>query len=81
MFDFFYFLLFFPALISRPIDRSRRFNEDINTVMSKEEYTKLFGNGLLKICKGLFYKFVLATASFQLITILGCVEARLREAD
>lgn len=70
-FDFFYFLLFFPALISGPIDRSRRFNEDINTVMSKEEYTELFGDGLLKICKGLFYKFVLATASFQLITILG----------
>ncbi|HBF76363.1 MAG TPA: D-alanyl-lipoteichoic acid biosynthesis protein DltB, partial [Clostridiaceae bacterium] len=36
--SFTYFLLFFPTISSGPIDRSRRFLEDISHVMKKEEY-------------------------------------------
>ena len=40
-FDFMYFLLFFPCLSSGPIDRSRRFNEDLYNVRPKEDYLNL----------------------------------------
>jgi len=58
--DFLTFLFFFPTLSSGPIDRSRRFFEDINKVYSKKEYIELLGNGIQKICIGILYKFVLS---------------------
>lgn len=70
-FDFVYFLTFFPALLSGPIDRSRRFEKDLITVRPKAEYLDLVGDGLFKICQGLVYKFVLAQAVYQAITYLG----------
>ena len=70
-FEFFYLLLFFPAITSGPIDRSRRFNDDLNRVIPKAEYTEMIGTGLFKICLGLFYKFVLATSFYQAILWLG----------
>jgi len=46
-----YFIIFFPTLSSGPIDRYRRFEENINTKIEKEDYINnyLFG-----------YKFVIA---------------------
>ncbi len=70
-FDFIYFLSFFPALSSGPIDRSRRFDEDLSLIRPKADYLELVGLGLFKICKGLVYKFVLAQAVYQAITYLG----------
>lgn len=70
-FDLMYFLLFFPAISSGPIDRSRRFTEDIYLIRPKNEYLELVGQGLLKICVGMVYKFVLATLCFQGMTYLG----------
>lgn len=70
-FDFIYFLTFFPCLLSGPIDRSRRFEEDLKFVRPKSEYLELLGDGLFKICRGLVYKFVLAQAVYQAITYLG----------
>jgi len=70
-FDFIYFLTFFPALLSGPIDRSRRFEEDLSIIRSRKEYLDLVGDGLFKICQGLVYKFVLAQAIYQAITYLG----------
>lgn len=70
-FDFLYFLLFFPCLSSGPIDRSRRFNEDLYAVRSKDEYLELVGSGLFKIMLGMVYKFVLAEALYQGMTYLG----------
>ena len=61
-FDFMYFLLFFPCLSSGPIDRSRRFNEDLYNVRPKEDYLNLVGDGLFRIVLGMVYKFVLAAA-------------------
>ena len=40
------FLLFFPAVSSGPIDRSRRFTEDLHRNRSRQEYLELAGDGL-----------------------------------
>ena len=66
--EFSSFILFFPALSSGPIDRSRRFNEDYNKVYDKEEYFDLVGEGIFKIILGILYKFVLASIFNQLMT-------------
>lgn len=56
-----YFLLFFPTLSSGPIDRYRRFEENLDIVISKEEYINNYLYvGIRKIFIGLGYKFVLA---------------------
>jgi membrane protein involved in D-alanine export len=70
-FEFFYLMLYFPAITSGPIDRSRRFSEDINRHIPKDEYLEMVGTGLFKICLGMFYKMVLATAFYQGVLWLG----------
>lgn len=70
-FEFIYFLIFFPALSSGPIDRSRRFHEDFTRVIPKDEYLDMVGSGLYKVCLGMLYKFVLASAWYQGIVWLG----------
>lgn len=66
--ELFYFLTFFPAILCGPIDRSRRFMEDINGVRSRAEYLNMVGDGLFKICLGLVYKKVLASAMVMIGT-------------
>lgn len=58
--NFFYLNLFFPSLISGPIDRSRRFNDDVNEIKTKSEYIELLTSGLQKILIGAVYKFVVS---------------------
>ncbi|NLD19232.1 MAG: D-alanyl-lipoteichoic acid biosynthesis protein DltB [Clostridiales bacterium] len=70
-FDFMYLLLFFPTLTSGPIDRSRRFKVDLEQIPSKSEYLELLGQGLFKICLGIVYKMIIATAFYQLEIRLG----------
>ena len=70
-FDFAYFLFFFPCLSSGPIDRSRRFVQDAREIKPRAEYLEMVGNGLMEICQGLVYKFVLSSAFFQGMTYLG----------
>lgn len=70
-FEFFYLMLFFPAITSGPIDRSRRFSDDLNRVIPKAEYQEMFGTGLFKVCLGMFYKMVLATSFYQAMLWLG----------
>lgn len=56
-----YFLIFFPTLSSGPIDRFRRFEEDLNKPIEKREYLDDYLYiGLRKIIIGLGYKFVIA---------------------
>ncbi len=43
--EFSYFLLFFPTISSGPIDRSRRFMDDIRNTPSKKEYIDMLGYG------------------------------------
>ncbi|MGG7099110.1 D-alanyl-lipoteichoic acid biosynthesis protein DltB [Clostridium sardiniense] len=58
---FFYFVLFFPTLSSGPIDRSRRFEKDLDKVIPKDEYINSYLiPGLKKIFMGIGYKFVIA---------------------
>lgn len=60
--DTLYFVLFFPTLSSGPIDRSRRFEEEINKKIAKEEYINDYLiPGVKKIFQGLMYKFAIAT--------------------
>lgn len=56
-----YFIIFFPTLSSGPIDRYRRFEEDLNKTIEKNEYLNDYLYiGIRKIVIGLGYKFVIA---------------------
>ncbi len=60
--DILYFILFFPTLSSGPIDRSRRFEEEINKSIPRNEYVEEYLLvGVKKIFIGLMYKFAIAT--------------------
>lgn len=50
------FFLFFPSVLCGPIDRSRRFTEELNKTPSREEYLEGLGRGALEILMGLLYK-------------------------
>lgn len=67
LFDTMNFLIFFPSLSSGPIDRSRRFDEDIHNTPNRSEYVELLGDGLWKIVLGALYKFVLSAISFDIL--------------
>lgn len=72
VFRLLYFFTFFPTLSSGPIDRYRRFDEDISRKISRKEYlSDYLPNGIRKIIMGLGYKFVIAYLidTFWLITI------------
>lgn len=71
IFEFVYFLTFFPCLSSGPIDRSRRFHDDMITVADRKDYIEMIGDGLFKIMLGMFYKFVCAAGLYQAIIWLG----------
>lgn len=61
-FETIYFFLFFPTLSSGPVDRSRRFNEDLEKKITKEEYLNNYlAVGIKKILQGIGYKFIIAT--------------------
>ena len=59
--DFINFILFFPTLSSGPIDRWKRFEENLNTKPEKEEYiNEYLLVGLRKIFIAIVYKFIIA---------------------
>ncbi len=61
LFTLFYFLVFFPTFSSGPIDRYRRFDEDISQKIARKDYLcDYLPNGIRKIIMGVGYKFVLA---------------------
>lgn len=70
-FEYIYFLVFFPCVLSGPIDRSRRFMNDIDTVRPKEDYINMLGTGAYKILLGAVYKFALANGCYQAMLWLG----------
>lgn len=59
-FNFWEFVLFFPAISSGPIDRYRRFQKDIQKPPSAEEYQNLLYTGINRIFQGFLYKFIIA---------------------
>ncbi|MBP6996119.1 MAG: D-alanyl-lipoteichoic acid biosynthesis protein DltB [Phycicoccus sp.] len=58
--DYLYFVTFFPTIASGPIDRSRRFDQDLATALPRAEYLSLVAVGLRRIMLGALYKFVFA---------------------
>ena len=63
--DYLEFLLFFPVLSSGPIDRSRRFSDDIHNIPTRSEYESLLFDGILKLALGAFYKTVCSALTFR----------------
>ncbi|MBE5105562.1 D-alanyl-lipoteichoic acid biosynthesis protein DltB [Bacillus thuringiensis] len=59
-FNFWEFVLFFPAISTGPIDRYRRFQKDIQKPPSAEEYQNLLYTGINRIFQGFLYKFIIA---------------------
>ncbi|NFS27930.1 D-alanyl-lipoteichoic acid biosynthesis protein DltB [Clostridium botulinum] len=58
---FIYFIIFFPTLSSGPIDRWKRFEENLNGKIEKEEYiNEYLIPGFRKIILAIGYKFILA---------------------
>lgn len=56
-----YFFLFFPTLISGPIDRSRRFESDLKKNINRNEYVNEYlYYGIKCIIRGIVYKFIIA---------------------
>lgn len=53
------FIIFFPTISSGPIDRYRRFEQDLGKVPSGEEYRTLLYQGLNKIFLGFLYKYII----------------------
>ncbi|MDO4481642.1 MAG: D-alanyl-lipoteichoic acid biosynthesis protein DltB [Bacillota bacterium] len=74
-FEFLNFLIFFPTVVSGPIDRSRRFGDDFNRILPRKEYLDLAGRGLFKICLGILYKFTLGAAAYQAVVWTGKEDA------
>lgn len=64
--DFSYFILFFPAVSSGPIDRYRRFCTDLHAELSRKEYSGLFRNGLWNLMVGAVYYFAFGNLIWQL---------------
>lgn len=69
--DFILFMIYFPTISSGPITRSRDFEKNINSEITKEEYKDYLGDGLLYLLSGLVYKIVI---SHYLYGVLGTVQ-------
>lgn len=54
------FILFMPTISSGPIDRFRRFEEDVNNVPERSEYLDMLQQAVWYLMMGFFYKFILA---------------------
>lgn len=69
--DYLNFMLFFPTLSSGPIDRSRRFIEDADTLKSRETYAELFGSGIVMILQGVIYKVIISQLIYDQMSKLS----------
>ena len=69
--DYMSYLLFFPTFISGPIDRYRRFKEDVSNKISRNDYLEFLGTGIDKFLTGAFYKFIIASFFFKYMEIIS----------
>lgn len=60
-----YFLVFLPSVASGPIDRYRRFTEDLHRVPGREEYIGLLRRGVWKLTFGAFSAIALSGFIWQ----------------
>jgi len=61
-----YFLLFFPSVSSGPIDRYRRFLDDLSRRLSLDEYLEMLRRGVWKLFFGAFSSIVLSGLIWRL---------------
>lgn len=66
--DYTDFLLLFSTFSCGPIDRSRRYGSDASDGYTKNQYMELAGDGLIRILKGVIYKFILAALVHKGVT-------------
>ena len=76
-FEYSSFVLFFPSISSGPIDRSRRYLNDLHTIPQKQEYLQMAGEGIFKLTLGILYKFALGGIAFSLMNKVSNVYAPL----
>ncbi|HQF03960.1 MAG TPA: D-alanyl-lipoteichoic acid biosynthesis protein DltB [Phycicoccus sp.] len=69
--DYLYFLTFFPSVASGPIDRSRRFDQDLASVPTPAEYGAMVLKGIRFVALGAIYKFVGAAIFARGLGTLG----------
>jgi membrane protein involved in D-alanine export len=74
LYDFLRFLLFFPTITSGPIDRFRRFQKDISSTPSAEEYKELLYIGINRVFQGFLYKFIIGFLIHQYILEAAIVQ-------
>lgn len=65
LFQWSYFLLFFPSVPSGPIDRCRRFLGDLDAKVTQEEYISLLRQGVWKLIGGAFSAIALGGLIWQ----------------
>lgn len=63
--DVSYFLLFFPSILSGPIDRFQRFSGDLQKTRTGEGYEALLKEGLWRLGTGAVYNFVFGNLIWQ----------------
>lgn len=73
--DILTFFLFFPSFSSGPIDRSRRFEEDLTKRRTREEALSLTADGFVQLLSGMIYKFILAGVFFKAMAFLDTPDA------
>lgn len=61
--DYLYFLTFFATITSGPIDRSRRFMDDLENAPSRSEYLDMLSRGLLLLLLGAVFQLVIASVA------------------
>jgi len=70
-FEYFSFLLFFPSILSGPIDRSRRYSKDLERIRPRGGYMEMAATGVYKMLTGVLYKFVLGAGVYQIMSFFG----------
>lgn len=65
--DLTYYILFFPTLSSGPIDRWRRFEKELHSPLSRQDYLNYLDDGIWKLVRGIGYKFVIGSLLFTQI--------------
>ncbi|NRD79275.1 D-alanyl-lipoteichoic acid biosynthesis protein DltB [Bacillus sp. BRMEA1] len=69
-----YFILFFPTISSGPIDRYRRFDKDLETSLTGEQYKLYLYEGMNKIFLGFLYKYIIGySINHYFIANLGSI--------
>ena len=61
--DYLYFLTFFATITSGPIDRSRRFMDDIRHQPTRAEYLDMLSRGMLLLLLGAVFQLVIASVA------------------